>query len=194
MAISTSPREPSLLVAGTDALLSDGTRVVIRPIHESDVEIERQFIEALSPVSRRFRFRDTMRSPSEALLKQMTAIDNATDAAYVATIDVAGVEREIGVARFSARPDGNDCEFAVAVADEWQNKGLGRLLMQRLIDTARARGIGEMHSSDAADNASMRKFAEHLHFRHGRDPDDAMNILYSVDLAAPSRGAHGERS
>ncbi|MDQ6681024.1 MAG: GNAT family N-acetyltransferase [Pseudomonadota bacterium] len=175
--------EPDLLGAGTDAFLNDGTPVLIRPIHATDVEIERHFIEALSPSSRRFRFLDTMRSPSEALLKQMTAIDNATDAAYVATIDVAGEEREIGVARFSARPDGHDCEFAVAVADEWQNKGLGTLLVARLIDTARSRGIGEMHSSDAADNASMRKFAEHLRFRHGRDPEDATHILYSVDLA-----------
>jgi len=164
-------------------VLADGTRIVIRPIHENDVELERSFIEAMSPASRRFRFLDTMRWPTEALLKQMTTIDNATDAAYVATILVAGKEREIGVARFSALPDGHDCEFAVAVADEWQMKGLGTLLMRRLIDVARSRGIAEMHSSDAADNTSMRKFAEQLHFRHARDPDDATHVLYSVDLA-----------
>ncbi len=182
MVNSTLQRDPNLQSAGTDALLSDGTRVVIRPIHESDVEMERRFIEALSPSSRRFRFLDTMRSPSEALLKQMTSIDNATDAAYIATIAVDGTEREIGVARFSARPDGHDCEFAVAVADEWQNKGLGTLLVKRLMDIARSRGIGKMHSRDASDNTSMRKFAEHLHFRHERDPEDATHVLYSVDL------------
>lgn len=182
MVTATLQSEPSIPGTGAEALLSDGTRVVIRPIHESDVELERRFIEALSPSSRRFRFLDTMRSPSEALLKQMTAIDNATDAAYVATIEVAGEVREIGVARFSARPDGHDCEFAVAVADEWQSKGLGTLLVQRLIDDARSRGIGKMHSSDSSDNTSMRKFAEHLHFRHERDPDDATHVLYTVDL------------
>ncbi len=184
MVTSTLQSESSISSAGAEALLSDGTRVEIRPIHENDVELERQFIEALSPSSRRFRFLDTMRSPSEALLKQMTAIDNTTDAAYVATIEVAGETREIGVARFSARPDGHDCEFAVAVADEWQNKGLGTLLVKQLIDVARSRGIGRMHSSDSADNTSMRKFAEHLHFRHERDPDDATHVLYSVDLTS----------
>jgi len=163
-------------------LLSDGTKVMIRPIHEHDVELERRFIEDLSPASRRFRFLDTMRSPSEALLKQMTSIDSATDAAYIAVIDIDGKEREIGVARFCALPDGGDCEFAVTVADEWQKKGLATLLMRRLVEIARSRGIRKMHSSDAADNTSMRKFAEQLHFRHERDPDDATHVLYTVDL------------
>ena len=72
--------------------------------------------------------------------------------------------------------------FAVAVADEWQMKGLGTLLMQRLIAVARSRGIAKMHSSDAAENTSMRKFAKQLQFRHERDPEDATHVLYSVDL------------
>lgn len=176
---------------GDDAevLLGDGTRVAIRSIRENDVGLERQFIKALSPSSRRFRFLDTMRSPSDALLKQMTSIDNATDAAYVATIEVDGKVREIGVARFSAEPDGHDCEFAVTVADEWQHKGLGTLLVNRLIAVARSRGIMKMHSSDASDNTSMRKFAEHLKFSHKRDPEDATHVLYSVDLAPATSAA-----
>ena len=148
--------------------------------------MERRFIEGLSPRSRRFRFLSTIRSPSDALLKQLTAIDSSTDAAYVALIVVGAKEREIGVARFSAQPDGKDCEFAVTVSDEWQNKGLGTLMMQHLIDVARARGIESMHSSDASDNDLMRKFAEHLNFQHRRDPDDATQVLYSVDLKKAS--------
>ena len=168
--------------SGWEEELRDGTRVLVRPIHAQDVELERRFIEALSPSSRRFRFLETMNSPTDALLRQLTVINPSTDAAYVAVIAVAGQEREIGVARFSARADGHDCEFAVTVSDEWQHKGLGTLLMRRLIDVARARGIEAMHSSDAADNSLMRKFAEHLHFQHKRDPDDATLVRYSVDL------------
>ena len=162
--------------------LLDGTRVLIRPIHAHDVALERRFIEALSPASRRFRFLDTIVSPSDALLKQMTGVDQDRDAAYIAVIEVDGHETEIGVARFCATPNGHDCEFAVTVADAWQMKGLGTLLVGRLIDIARSRGITQMHSSDAADNTSMRKFAEHLNFQHVRDPDDATHVLYRVDL------------
>ena len=165
-------------------VLSDGTAVAVRPIHEHDVELERRFIEGLSPQSRHFRFLETMKSPSDALLKRLTAIDPSTDAAYVAVIGTGAEEREIGVARFSALPNGKDCEFAVTVGDEWQHKGLATLLMRRLIDLARSRGIGSMHSSDDAANDSMRKFADHLGFQHKRDPDDARQVLYSVDLKA----------
>jgi GNAT superfamily N-acetyltransferase len=162
--------------------LRDGTRVFIRPIHRQDVELERGFIEGMSSGSRRFRFLDSMKSPSEALLKQLTAIDASVDAAFVALIGTGPEEREIGVGRFNARADGGDCEFAVAVSDEWQHKGLGTLLMRHLIDVARLRGIKSMHSSDAADNDLMRRFAAHLNFSHARDPDDARQVVYSVDL------------
>ena len=167
-------------------VLHDGTHVVIRPIHKQDVELERRFIEGLSPRSRHFRFLEAMRSPSEALLKQLTAIDPSTDAAYVALIAVGAEKREIGVARFSARPDGKDCEFAITVNDEWQNKGLGTLMMKHLIAVARTRGIESMYSSDASDNDLMRKFAEHLHFQHKRDPQDGTQVLYSVAIKAAS--------
>lgn len=169
--------------------LRDGTSIRIRPIHVRDVEMERRFIEALSPDSRRFRFLEFMDSPSDALLKQMTDIDHATDAAYVAVVAEGTGEREIGVARFSAAADAKDCEFAVTVSDEWQRRGLGTLLMQHLIEVAQSRGIRTLHSSDAADNTAMRKFAEHLHYRHERDPGDMAQVLYSVDLGAGRAGA-----
>ena len=164
--------------------LRDGTLVMIRPIHKEDLELERSFIDGLSPRSRRFRFLDTIKAPSETLLKQLTAINQLTDAAYVALIAVGAEKREIGVARLSARPDGKECEFAVTVSDAWQGKGLGTLLMKHLMDVARARGIQSMYSSDASDNDLMRKFAAHLHLSHARDPEDSAQVLYSLDLQA----------
>ena len=172
--------------SGAEVLLRDGTAVFVRPIHAEDIELERQFIKALSPNSRRFRFLETMQSPGEALLKQLTVINPSTDAAYVALVGEGARQREVGVARFSARADGQDCEFAVTVDDEWQNRGLGSLLMGRLIEVARARGIHAMHSSDAADNTRMRQFADHLQFEHKTDPEDPHLVLYTVNLRAES--------
>lgn len=165
-----------------DDVPNDGTHVTVRAIHPEDTELERRFIEALSPTSRHFRFLDTLRTPSAALLKQMTVIDPLTESAFVALLGTGTQATEIGVARFSAKADGQDCEFAVTVSDEWQHKGLGTLLMKRLIEVAKSRGIKSMHSSDAADNTRMRQFADHLHFQHRRDPDDASLVVYRVDL------------
>lgn len=167
---------------GWEQVIRGGDRVLIRPLHAQDVELERRFIEELSPVSRRFRFLESMKSPSEALLTRLTVLDPATDVAYLAVTVVGSQEAPVGVGRFSAGTGDKDCEFAITVADKWQKKGLGTLLMQHLVNAARKRGIDTMHSSDAWDNDLMRRCAAHLGLHHTHDPDDATQILYSLEL------------
>jgi GNAT superfamily N-acetyltransferase len=169
-------------IEGWERVVRGGDRVVIRPLHAQDAGMERRFIEGLSPVARRFRFLDSMKSPGAALLEQLTVLDPKTDVAYVAVTEAGGQEKQVGVGRFSASSGGHDCEFAVTVTDAWQNKGLGTLLMQHLIDDARKRGIDAMHSSDAWDNDLMRRFAAHLGLQHRQDPEDATRVLYSLEL------------
>ncbi len=165
--------------------LRNGTTVLIRQICADDVELERRFIEELSPRSRRFRFLGEIKSPSPSLLKQLTQLDATHDVAYVALIFADGADkRELGVARFSARPDGLTCECAVTVSDAWHNQGLATILMQHLIDVARQRGIECMYSVDAAGNDAMRELAEHLGFVRKPDPNDATQVLHTLDLKA----------
>ena len=164
-------------------VLHGGQSVLIREIREHDIEMERRFIERLSPTSRRFRFLGTLASPSEELLRQLVALDPARDVALIALIGEGVEQTEIGVARLSTEGDGT-CEFAVTVSDEWQHKGLGTLLMQHLINSAIERGIKSMHSIDAAANDHMREFAAHLGFKRTPDPDDATLVVHSLDLPA----------
>ncbi|MGA9342405.1 MAG: GNAT family N-acetyltransferase [Rhodanobacteraceae bacterium] len=164
--------------------LRDGTTVLIRPISEEDVELERRFIEQLSPQSSRFRFLGQIKNASPELLKQFTHLDHAREVAFVALIDDGGSQREIGVSRYSSRADGLSCECAVAVSDEWQNRGLGTLLMQHLIEVARRHHIEVMYSLDARDNQAMRELADHLGFERKQDPDDATQVLHTLDLKA----------
>lgn len=164
--------------------LRDGTTVLIRPIRHSDVELERRFINDLSPQSRRFRFLGEIKSPSSGLLKQLTQLEPSRDVAFVALIADGADKREIGVSRFSARADGLTCECAVTVSDEWRNQGLATILMRHLIDVARERGIESMYSMDAADNHAMRELAEHLGFTSKPDPNDATQVLHILDLKA----------
>jgi GNAT superfamily N-acetyltransferase len=148
------------------------------------VELERRFIEELSPQSRRFRFLGEMKSASPELLTQFTHLDHATEAAFVALIADRADKREIGVSRYSARTDGLSCECAVAVSDEWHNRGLATLLMQHLIDTARQRGVECMYSMDSVDNQPMRDLAEHLGFQRKQDPNDATQVIHTLNLKA----------
>jgi GNAT superfamily N-acetyltransferase len=153
--------------------LRDRTRVVIRPIAPADLEAERRFIEALSPQSRRFRFLGEVRHPSEELLVRLTTPDYRRDVAFAAVVPEDAHERFLGVARYSTSPDGLSCECAVAVLDEWHNKGLGTSLMRHLIEVARARGISCMYSVDSAENTGMSDLARFLGFDRALDKQDA---------------------
>jgi GNAT superfamily N-acetyltransferase len=166
--------------------LRDGTTVLIRPIHGEDVELERRFIKSLSPESRRFRFLGQLNEPGLEMLKRFTHPDPACDVAFIALIADGPEKREIGVARYSANADGSACECAVAVSDEWHNKGLATLLMGHLIKIARERGVGRMYSIDAADNAAMRDLATHMGFERSVDPDDAAQVIHTLNLKTAS--------
>ncbi len=166
--------------------LRDGTTVLIRAIRDGDEELERRFIERLSPQSRRYRFLGSIASSDSKLIKQLTHVNHVSDIAFVALVSDDGIEREIGVSRYSANSAGVSCECAIAVSDDWHNRGLATLLMNHLIDVARQHGISRMYSIDAPDNQAMRELAEHLGFVRTQDPDDATQVLHTLDLNAPT--------
>lgn len=162
--------------------LHDHSNVLIRPITKLDKAAERAFIEGLSTQARRYRFLGAVSSPSERLLEQFTNIDYIHEVAFVAVVPDDSKERIIGVSRYSTDAAGLNCECAVTVSDEWQNKGLGTLLMRHLIEVAKARGIRTMVSIDSAENVKMGDLAKYLGFHTRVDPDDASQVIHTLDL------------
>lgn len=162
--------------------LRDRQQVLIRPITKLDLQAEREFIESLSALSRRYRFLGQIRTPSEKMLERFTDIDYVHEVAFVATVMHDGRERIVGVSRYCTDEPGESCECAVTVSDEWQDKGLGTLLMKHLIEVARARGIRTMSSIDSAENMKMKDLAKHLGFHARVDPDNASQVIHELEL------------
>lgn len=162
--------------------LRDGTPVLIRPLRTSDRELETDFIRNLSLKSRRRRFLSEFKEPSEALVDQMMNVDYDKRMAFIALIHDDGKLREIGVSRYCATTEQTHCECAVTVADDWQKRGLGALLMRHLIDEARKHGFKSMVSVDAASNQAMRELARHLGFTRRLDPADPSQAIHTLDL------------
>ncbi|EXI76467.1 MAG TPA: GNAT family N-acetyltransferase [Candidatus Accumulibacter phosphatis] len=152
--------------------LFDGTEVLIRPIRPDDAPMEQDFVQHLSADSRYRRFMSTLKELPLGKLKYLTEIDYVRHLALVAIIRRDGHAIEIGVARYVAGPLGSDCEFAIAIDDEWQGSGVAGILMLTLIDAARARGMQRMEAFILAANDRMIKFARQLGFTVRRDPDD----------------------
>lgn len=166
--------------------LRDGTRVVIRGLQRVDGNRERTFIESLSPQTLRFRFLGQAHRPSEALIEQLTDLDMERDVALAAVVPNDADERILGVARYSMDEEGNRCECAVTVLDDWHRRGLGTTLMRHLIEVAKANGIAEMYSVDSAENTEMGALARFLGFSRELDPEDATQVLHRLPLTGES--------
>jgi GNAT superfamily N-acetyltransferase len=162
--------------------LSDGSEVVIRPIRRGDAAAERAFIAGLSPEAMHNRFLGQIAHPDDAFIEQLTDIDYVNDVALVAVVEEDGADKIIGVSRYAKDPEGAHCESAVVVADAWQHRGLGTALMKRLILIAQERGLRTMESIDLAGNIDMRDLARELGFHVRQDPDDAEQVIYTLDL------------
>ncbi len=153
--------------------LKDGTRVLIRPIKPTDQQIEREFVKGLSDESRYFRFMSGLRELSETMLNRFTRIDYDREMALIAVICENNQETEIGVARYVVNADNVSCEFALAVADAWQRRGVGSILMGHLIAAARQRGLRLMEGSIAAGNDKMLALMAALGFRVRAEPGNS---------------------
>ncbi len=164
---------PSHLV--TEYKTQDGLTVKIRPISPEDADMEQEFVKNLSSETKYYRFMNTLRELSQTQLVRLTQIDYDREMAFVAYVDherVDGLEVQIGVARYAINPDGESCEFAIVVADDWQGKGLARRLMGVIIDTARSRGIKYMNGDFLSENRRMIQFVTSLGFVLAPHPDD----------------------
>jgi acetyltransferase len=120
--------------------LRDGAQVTVRPIRPKDAEMEQNFVRNLSDRSRYLRFWSGLSELNRRMLAEFTKIDYGTRMSLIVTLEQNGQEIEIAVAQFSTTASGQSCEFAIVIADDWQGQGLGRKLMEYLIEIARCRG------------------------------------------------------
>ncbi len=152
--------------------LNDGTDIVIRPIRPEDAEIEAQFIRALSPEAKYFRFMNSLQELSQEMLVRFTQIDYHNEMALIAVKQNGKNEEQIGVARYTTNLDKTSCEFALVVSDKWQSRGIAHHLMQNLMEVARDRDLERMEGQILSNNTKMLELVSSLNFQIENDPDD----------------------
>jgi acetyltransferase len=131
----------------------------IRPITPADRERERDFIARMSPESRYLRFMHPLREVSEKQLDEFVTVDGRRTMALIATVGAGDEERIIGVARYAADQGGDECEFAVAVADDWQGLGVGTTLIPLLFEHAARAGFSVIYGNVLVGNQRMVELA-----------------------------------
>ena len=140
---------------------ADGSRVTIRPTLPQDVELQRAFFRALSPLSRYYRFMTPASELPDTLVELFTNIDYRRHLALLAEVfDATGREIMIGEARYVVdASDPTICEFAITVADDWHAHGIAHALLARLERQAAASGIRKMAADTVIANKVMRTLA-----------------------------------
>ena len=167
----------------TVTLARSGREILLRPIRGEDAPAHAAFVQRLSPEAIRFRFFQPRSSFTRLELAQATQIDYSREMAFIATAqDEKGNPETLGVVRAWTDPDNVSAEFAIIVDDDMRGEGLGRLLLEKMIEYARRRGTLVLRGTVLPDNRPMLKLAKKLGFAsHFSEEDDAMVITLRLN-------------
>ncbi len=143
----------------SDATLKDGTPVHLRPIRPEDEPLMVEFHKTLSERSVLHRYTQPItldQRITHQRLTRMCFIDYSRQMALVMTTMKKPVPEIIAVGRLGRIRGTRDARFALLVSDDWQKKGIGKILLQRLLDVARnERNIHRVIGEVLPDNTGM---------------------------------------
>ncbi|MGW4813355.1 bifunctional acetate--CoA ligase family protein/GNAT family N-acetyltransferase [Kitasatospora cineracea] len=172
------------LPPGAEALLVDGSTVSIRPVVPADrPQVLALHAERMSEASRRLRFLGTSRRAPELTADRLCGPPRPERCALGAW--AAGVL--VGEADFEAtagRP--GTAELALAVADAWQHRGVGSLLVEHLVHAARERGVTAFEADALAGNGAVHRLFSDLGLPvHRRYAQGEVRIRVPLDEPDP---------
>jgi len=169
----------------------DGEPVTIRPIRPEDEPLMVRFHESLSEQSvymRYFHMLGLDQRTAHERLTRICFIDYDREMALVAerTNPQTGEPEIMGVARLS-RPGGipDEAEFSVLISDRFQRRGLGTLLLSKLLEVGRAEGLRRITADILFENYPMQRISQKLGFHLRRDTDE-MVMKADLDLYQPA--------
>ena len=148
----------------------DGRPFFIRPIRPSDADLLIDHFHSLSSRSIYMRFFSPVKQLSRDMLIRLTQIDYDREIALVALMGKEQNQKMVGVCRIIVFPDKTQAEFALAISDDWQGKGIGSSLLTRCLKAARQMGIKRVMGCVLAENTQMLKLGRKLGFAITRVP------------------------
>lgn len=145
----------------TRRVLTDGTRLELRPIRPEDEPLMVKFHQSLSEETVRRRYFTDMRLDLRVAHDRLVRVcfnDYDRELAFVAEhTDPSGGPEIIGVARLSRRPGTSEAEYSMIVRDSAQNRGLGKLLCGYMLEVCRRENLKRVFAEIQSDNLAMQK-------------------------------------
>ena len=145
--------------------LPDGRGFLLRPVRPEDEPAFQGLFDKLSPEDIRMRFFAPKKTLSHPFAARLTQIDYDREMALVlAEPGVPGRSDVFGAVHIIADPDGERAEFAIMLRSDMAGLGFGPLLMRRIIDYARDKGLAEIVGDVLRENRPMLRLCDLFHF------------------------------
>lgn len=176
---------------GVDAIaaqliaLQDGRHAVLRPATGDDIDAIGDYIARLSSDDRRTRYMGTvtvdfLTAPERLSRLYHDTLDYRQHAAFIAELD----DQIIGVAHAFRIGETGTYEVSFSRRSDLHGQGIGRHLMQMLIDWGAAMGAERYHATTYRnENPRMRALFDRFGFTAKADPDDPRVVIYTASIA-----------
>ncbi|KFA97860.1 bifunctional acetate--CoA ligase family protein/GNAT family N-acetyltransferase [Vibrio sp. ER1A] len=159
LAIRPYPTEMEELIT-----LKDGSKISLRPIRPEDEPFHADFINNVTKEDLYKRFFSDVGEFNHEALANLTQIDYDREMAFVA-VDLSYANPHIiGVSRVLVTPDNSDAEFAILIRSDLKGKGLGRVLMNKIIDYCKSKNTRQISGMTMPTNRGMLTLAQKLGF------------------------------
>jgi RimJ/RimL family protein N-acetyltransferase len=153
----------------SEFLLSNGARILIRPIRKEDAEHWVVFVNKLSPDSKYLRFHSVPKVMSTEDAMRFCTVDYVNSFALIAEV-IKGQNREIvAIGRYYKLPNKDSAEVAIVTEDAYQKMGIGTNLIRLLAKAAHDNGVKYFEAEILADNQKAMNFFERSGFHISRE-------------------------
>jgi acetyltransferase len=160
--------------------LPDGAKIFVRPIRPEDEVLYPAFLTAVTQDDLRLRFFAPVKEFSHSFIARFTQIDYARAMAFIAIEEATG--QMLGVVRVHADSEYRTAEYAILVRSDLKGHGLGWLLMELMIEYARAEGLKSIRGQVLQENTMMLQMCRELGFQIGTDTEDASTAIVTLPL------------
>ncbi|MBN1289086.1 MAG: GNAT family N-acetyltransferase [Actinobacteria bacterium] len=142
--------------------ISDGTEILMRPAKISDEPLIKDFFYSLSDKSNYRRFFTLMRYMPHKVLQDFVAVDYTKKMVILALLEEDEKETVIGVGQYAVLGETRTAEVAIAIRDEYQNRGIGTALFKHLGLIAKREGLHGFSGDYIAENIAISRLVRKL--------------------------------
>ncbi|ACN13511.1 conserved hypothetical protein [Desulforapulum autotrophicum HRM2] len=145
--------------------LKNGQEIFLRPIMELDRHLLVDLFNRMSPQSVYLRFLRHLNSLPESIINRLINIDYHSNFALVAVLKKNKKDAIVSIGRYGYDPDEDGTELAVAVRDDWQQVGLGKKMLSKVVSIAIDHGITNFIGMMDPQNTAIQKLLVNLGYK-----------------------------